>query len=172
MSWLFFWGGGVFLFCFNFFEFEHFFHVVYWLFWYVLFVPICCSKIVLFPCHPAFGKSSCILPLPAGRIFLSLFWNVLFYLYYFILSWYLFSLSFFTSTFWFVSSSFIVCFNSCIAFLFSSPHIPAFFLCLLIFDCCRFLISVSSLISHPGFEFLFVLYRGTQILSQTTFAPA
>ena len=35
-----------------------------------------------------------------------------------------------------------------------------------------FLICVSSRISHPGFEFLFVFFRETPILSQTNFAPA
>ena len=48
-----------------------------------------------------------------------------------------------------------------------------FFLCLSIFVCChRFLICVSSLISHSGFEFLFVFLRGTLILSKTNFSPA
>ena len=42
-------------------------------FCYVLFVPIICSKIVLLPCHPLFGMSSYILPLPACRIFFHCF---------------------------------------------------------------------------------------------------
>ena len=33
------------------------------------YVPIFCSKIVLFPCPSVFSMSSCILPLLAGRIF-------------------------------------------------------------------------------------------------------
>ena len=37
-------------------------------FCYVLFVPIFYFEIVLFPCHPVVGLSSCILPLLAGRI--------------------------------------------------------------------------------------------------------
>ena len=39
------------------------------LFRYVLFVPIFCIKIVLLPCRPVVGISSCILPLLAGWIF-------------------------------------------------------------------------------------------------------
>ena len=58
------------------------------LFCYVLFVPIFFSKIVKFPCRQAVGMSSCILPLLAMRIF-SLFWNVLFCLFRFILLRYL-----------------------------------------------------------------------------------
>ena len=45
------------------------------------------------------------------------------------------------------------------------------FLC--IFACCpRFLICISSLISHPGFEFLSVFFLGILILVQTNFSPA
>ena len=48
-----------------------------------------------------------------------------------------------------------------------------FFLCLIIFACFRrFLICVCSLISHPGFEFLFASFMGTSILSRTNFTPA
>ena len=39
------------------------------LFCYIYLVAIFCSQIVLFPCHPAVGMSSCNLPLLAGRIF-------------------------------------------------------------------------------------------------------
>ena len=116
--------------------------------------------------------SSCILDLLASRIF-SLFWNVFFCLYRFILSRYLFSLSSFASTFWFISSSCIVYFACYVAFLFSSKHIPAFFLCLIIFTCCRrFLFCVSSLISHPDFVFLFMFFWETPILLQTNFVSA
>ena len=42
-----------------------------------------------------------------------------------------------------------------------------------IFACCRsFLTYDSNLISHPGFDFLSVIFRGTPIFSQTNFAPA
>ena len=60
------------------------------------------------------------------EIFFSLFWNVLFCLYSFILSRYLFSHPFFASIFWFISSSFIVCFTR-VAFFFFSKHVPSFF---------------------------------------------
>ena len=46
------------------------------------------------------------------------------------------------------------------------------FFCHIIFACRRFLICISSQISHPGFEFLFVFFQGTPIFSQTNFAPA
>ena len=111
--------------------------------------------------------SSSILPLFAGRFFFSLFWNVVFCLYCLILFRYLFSLSAYTSNFWFISSCYIVWYNSCVCFFFFlSQHIPAFLFSLIIFACCRFRISVSSLIPHPRFEFLFVFFRGTQISSQ------
>ena len=66
-----------------------------------------------------------------------------------------------------------VFFHCCVDFLFQSQHISAFFLYLRIFACCRrFLICVSSLISHSGFDFLFVLFRGTPTLSRNYFDPA
>ena len=56
---------------------------------------------------------------------------------------------------------------------FLSEHILAFFVCLRIFACCfRYLICVFSLTYHPGFEFLFLFFRGNQIFSLTNFAPA
>ena len=52
-----------------------------------------------------------------------------------------------------------------------SQRVPEFFLCFIILACFRsFLICVSSRISHPGFEFLFV--KRTPIFSQTIFSPA
>ena len=72
-----------------------------------------------------------------------------------------FCLPSFACTFWFISSSCMVCFNCCIAFLFSFQPIPASFLCFIIFACCRrFVMCVSSRIFHPGFEFLFVFFLG------------
>ena len=51
---------------------------------YIIIVPIFCSKIVLFSCHPVVGMSLCILSLLAGRIFFVLLecpvLSVLFYL--------------------------------------------------------------------------------------------
>ena len=52
------------------------------------------------------------------------------------------------------------------------PNIFLRFSCLSIFAYSRFLICVSSLISHLGFEFLFMFFRGTPILVLTNFAPA
>ena len=109
-----------------------------------------CSKIMLYPCHLVIGMSSCILPLLSGITFL-LIWSVLFCLYCFILSLYLS----FPSTFWFTSSSCIICFTSCVVFFFSSQNVPMFYFYLILFACCpRFLTCISSQISHPGFESL------------------
>ena len=74
--------------------------------------------------------------------FISLIWNVLFCLYYLILSQ---DLSFpsFASSFLIISLSSIVYFNCCAAFLFSTQRIPTFFLSHCIFSCCcRFLLPV------------------------------
>ena len=43
------------------------------LFFYVHFIPIFCSKIVLFSCHWVVCTSTCILPILAGRIFFHCF---------------------------------------------------------------------------------------------------
>ena len=78
---------------------------------------------------------------------------------------YLFSLPSFTRSFWFITSSFIVCSN-CIAFLISSQHIFALFFCLSVFVCCwKFSICVYRLISHPGFEFLVVFFKGARFFT-------
>ena len=80
--------------------------------------------------------------------------SVLFYAYHR----YLFNLPSFAKTFWLISSCYIVIF-SCGSFSFLSQHVPAFFLCFIIFACCnRFLICVSSRISDPGFEFMLVFF--------------
>ena len=138
-------------------------------FCYDLSVPIFCFKIVLLPSNSvAFVYS----PPTCQKNFLSLFWNVLFCLYWLVLSWYLFSLPSLANTFWFITS---VCIfgSNCVAFLLSSYHILMFFFYLSIFAYCRrFLICVSNLISHQGFDFLFVFSRVTPIFSQTDFAPA
>ena len=70
--------------------------------------------------------------------------------------------------FWFNLSSCILC-TKCVAFLFSS-HILVFFFCLSIFACCRrFFIRVSTLISHPGVEVVFVFFKWTPIFSLANF---
>ena len=135
--------------------------------YYDLTVPIFCFRNVLLSSHPVVSMS---LHLLAGS-FLSLFWKHLFCLYCLILSRYLFRLPSFASTFWFIFSSYIICAN-CVVLLFFSQHILAFFFYLSIFACRRFLICVSSRISHPIFEFLFVFYKGTPIFPLTNFAPS
>ena len=67
------------------------------------------SRIVWLLLHLGVGMFSCNPPLHAGRI----------------ISLDIFSLSSFTSTFWFISSNFIVTF-SCVAFSFLSQRIPTF----------------------------------------------
>ena len=139
----------------------------------IFLVPIFSSKIVSFPCHQVVDISSCVLHQLAGRIFFSLFWNVLFGLYNLILSRYVFNLPSFASILLLIFSSGIVCFTCVAFFFFSSQHMPAFFLYLIILACWRrFLICVSSQISQPGSEFLFVFLKRTPILSQTNFASA
>ena len=127
---------------------------------YVLIVSIFCSKIVLFPCHTVVGMCWCIHSLLSDRIFLSLFWNILLCLYCFILSRYLFSLPSFANTFWLFPQ--VVPFVLLVKFIFffSSQVVSAFSLYFTFFACCRFPISVSGRISHPGFEFLFVFILG------------
>ena len=129
-----------------------------WLFYYKLYVPIIYSKTVLYPDQKVVGIPFHIFSLLACKIFfrfrecphLPLMIDLISAS---------FNLLSFTRTFWFISSSYIVCSN-CVALLFSSRHILAFSRCLNSFACfCRFLFCVSSLISHPGFEFLCVLLR-------------
>ena len=74
------------------------------------------------------------------------------FVYCFILSRYLFSYPSFTCSFWFISSSCIVCFT-CVDFSFPSRHVPTFSLCFIIFACCRFRICIFIRISQPGFNF-------------------
>ena len=122
------------------------------LFFYVLFVLIFWSKIVLIPYHPVVGMSSCIQHLLADRIFCCFGRSSLSWLDIFLVSLLsplpsaLFPRVVFFFTFW-------------VAFIFTSKHFPAFSPCLF-FPCChRFLICVSSRNSHPGFEFLFVFFK-------------
>ena len=112
---------------------------------------------------------SCILSYSQVELFSS-FRNVLLCLHCFILSRYIFSLPSFVNTFWFISSSCLVCLTCYDAFFFSFQYIPAFFISFVIFACCRkFLFCIFSRISQPGFEFLFVLFKETPILSLTNF---
>ena len=94
------------------------------------------------------------------RIFLSLFWNVPFCLYFLP-----FNIPSFPSTFWFISFS---CIFPCVAFFFLSLHVPSSFLCFILLAYFRrFFICVSSRIFHHGFDFFFVLFEGIKIFSQT-----
>ena len=82
----------------------------------------------------------------------------MFCLYRFTLWPYLFILPSFAGTFWFISSNCIVTFSS-VVFSYFSRHVPAYFTCFIIFACFRsFLISISSRISNPSFNFFFCLW--------------
>ena len=80
-----------------------------------------------------------------------------------------FSSPFFRQYFWLIFSNFIFrC--SCRAFSVSSKIFLMFCFCILV--CCRSLfICDSSQSSHPDFDFLSVILKGTPILSQINFAP-
>ena len=140
------------------------------LFCYVHFVSIICSKIILFPCHPAVCISSCIFLLLAGRMCFRCFGMscfvciVLSCLDIFLV--FLFSLvppNLFPRD---VLSVLFVLLFSFVPTCSSVSSDSSFFACL------RFLICVSCRIPHFGFEFLFVFSRRTPILSQTNFASA
>ena len=99
---------------------------------------VCFARIRLLVCFPVISHY-CL-----KEFLFSLFWNVMFCLYRFTLSWCLFNFPSFSSSFWFISSSCIVIF-SCVAFSLLSQHVSVFFLCFIIFACyLRFLICVSS----------------------------
>ena len=125
-----------------------------------LYVPIFCSKTVLLSSHSVVGMSSHLVSLLAGGIFFRCF-----------------GMSCFVCIVWSFWSSFFrqyllihlfdvyLLFSLC---CFCLPILAFFFFCLL----SNFLICVSSPISYPGFEFLFVFSKGTPFFSQTNFAPA
>ena len=113
--------------------------------------------------------ASPIFPLIVGRIFFSLFWNVLFCLYCFVFTRYLFSLPTFASIFWLVFSSFIFR-TSFRDFSDSFEYLLMFRFSIL--ACCRsLLICDSSLSSFPGFDILSMVFKRTPIFSHTYFAP-
>ena len=85
--------------------------------------------------------------------FFPFIWNVLFNLYCFILSRYLFNIPSLASTFWFISLSCIFCFDYCVAFLFSCQSVKAFFSVL------------SFLLEVVNFLFVFPVEFPFQILS-------
>ena len=119
----------------------------------------------LFTFHPVVGMSLFILPLLASRIFSVILKRLVLSVLFYPVSIYFFSLLF-PSTFRFISWNCIVCFT-CVAFTLSPQNMLAFSLYLIIFACCKFLTCVSSWITSPGFELLFVFF-----LSQTYFTPA
>ena len=152
---------------------QHFLHVVYPI---IIFLWYLRSHILLQHFFPSL-VSGCwyvfALSHPTCREnLLSLFWNVLFWMYCLMLSQHLFTFPSFASTFWLIASSFIFCFN-CVAFLSISKHILMFCSCLCIFARCRrLIICVSNLISHPGFDFLFEFFGVALIFPHTYFSVA
>ena len=134
-------------------------------------------NVFFFGCHilvqnllrPVVSMFSCHLLPVVDRIFFRWLGMSCFCLYYSTLCRYLFHLPSFTSNFWLISSSCIVFFfSSCLSFL--SLHIPCLsfyhlssFLCFIILTCFRrFFYLRFSRISHPGFDFFFVLLRESQ----------
>ena len=112
--------------------------------------------------------ASSVAPLTVGRIF-SLFWNVLYFLYCFVLPLYLFSLPFYANIFGWSPQTFYS--SSCRDFSVSSEYV--FMLCFSILACCRSpFICDSSLSSHPGSEFLSLVLKETPIFSHTNFTAA
>ena len=127
-----------------------------------------CSASLASVCWYAFVSS----PPTCWYSFLSLFLNVLFCQYCFTLSRDLFNDHQYFLICFLKFNCFVFLFYLCYFFLFSQ-HVPAFFLCFIIFACFhRFLICFSSRISHQDFEFLLVLFTGSPIFSQTNFAVA
>ena len=62
----------------------------------------------------------------------------------------------------------------CVGFCFLFLHVLGSFFCLIILACFRtfFFICVSSRISHSGFDFFYVIFKGIPIFSQINFLPA
>ena len=139
-------------------------------FYYVLSVPIFYSKIILLPLHPVVGLSSCILNLLVGRIFFS----------YFGISCFICIVWPCPGIFW-VSLLLPISFDSslklnsqtCLLYCFGLfiPEYPRMFSLQSTFAFCRSFFTCSSLISPPGFVFLFGSFGGKPILSRTRFAP-
>ena len=106
------------------------------------------------------------LPLLVSRIFFRWFGKCCFFLYYLVLSCYLFSLPTFGSNFYF--SLWVVLFVLVVLFFASSEYIFTF--CFSIFASSRsFLICDSNLSSHPNFDILSVVFRATPIFLHTSF---
>ena len=86
----------------------------------------------------------------------SLFWNILFWLYCLTLSRYLLSLPSFVNIFWFISSGCITWLICRLILMFSFQYTLA---CFPFPRCHSFFTCPSSLISHPGFVFVFGFFR-------------
>ena len=133
------------------------FLVLFWVNWWV-FLPSVLLRVLLtlfyvaylfgffwlsyfapkFFCFPCIRLLVCLRAISAYLLveFFSLFWNVLFSLYYFILSLYLVNLHFFASSFWFISSGCVVIFT-CVAFFLFVPCscvFPLFYYFLLVIN--------------------------------------
>ena len=132
--------------------------------YYVLSIPISCTKTLFFPLHPFLSLSLSIID-QFDRI-LFLLWKVLFYLYYLTLSRYLLSLLSFAKIFWYISSCIVTliycsvvsfqCIVMYFSFLVTFGHCRSFLVCLI------FLSFLVSLIFYPGFVFLFGFPWGHQ----------
>ena len=142
----------------------------YWAFLLFSWLPYFTPKLFSFSYIRVFGLFCVIFP-SCWYNFLSLFWNLPFYLCWF----YHLSLSFLS---FFIPQNLL--FNCLLLHhFFLVLHFPY---CLNMFQCfpffhhfaCfrSFLICAFSRISHLGFEFLFVLFKGTPIFTKTSFAPA
>ena len=143
--------------------------IIFSAFCYVLLVSIFYFKIVQLLLHPVVGKFSCHFPQFVGRIFFRCFEMSCFVciVLHFVNIFLIFLLSPVLPGL-FTEFIFLM-----LIFFFLSQHVPAFLLCFIIFDAFRrFLICVSSRISHSAFVSLFVFSKGTQIFSQTNIAPA
>ena len=139
-----------------------------WHFCYVLPVPVFFSKIVLLPLHPIIGLSWCFLLEIVGKIFFRYF-EMSYFVYIAGLCLGIFKFSFLSPVSYDLYPQ-ILLFDLAAVLALSFFLVPFPFL--IIFHCCRnFFIWVPNLISHPGFEFLFVFLWEIPILPQTNFAP-
>ena len=140
-------------------------------FYHVLLVAIFCSKIVQLLLHPVVGMFSYHLPPLVSRIFFSCFGMSYFVciVLHFLNIFLIFLLSPVRSG---PFPRGLLLFFLLLLFPFLPTCFSVFSISFIIFACfLRFLICVSSRISHPGFDFLLVFFKGTPIFSQTTFSP-
>ena len=131
-------------------------------FYYDLSVPIFCTKIFMPLSRPVIGMSSFILFLLADRMFFRCFQMS----YFVCIIWFCLGI-FLVFPLWLIPSNLslrVVSFVLIVLLFSSSEHLFMFFFYLSLFvSCRRFFICISNLISHRGFDFLFVFFRGTPI---------